>query len=233
MAGKFDDLFGTLRGIFKLGIGGPQLKNNAGAIQARNTTDAAFVALQALLFQTYGNDFELNAGATGTGADRRFTLRRPSTGMTEDITLVMPATPPTAGQALTVASFSAGVATLQWSTIAGGNDKPTVDTTAIAFGTASPITMLNLPANAVVLNVSVIVDTPFNGTPSLSIGISGSTSKYMPSTQIDLTAAAGTLFSADPGLIPVGSIEAIIGTYAAGGATAGAGRMLVEYAIPS
>ena len=233
MAGKFDDLLGTLRSAFQLGIGGPRLKNSSGTIQARNAADAAYVALQALLFQTYGNDFELNAGAAGTGADWKFTIRRPSTGMTEAITVVMPATPPTAGQALTVASFAAGVATLQWSTIAGGNDKPTVDTTAIAFGTASPITMLNLPANAVVLNVSVIVDTAFNGSPSLSIGIAGQTSKYMPSTQIDLTAAAGTIFSADPGVVPVGSIEAIIGTYTAGGASAGAGRMLVKYAIPS
>ncbi len=233
MAGKFDDLFGTLRSAFQLGIGGPRIKNNVGAIQARNAPDVAFVALQALLFQTYGNDFELNSGAVGSGADWRYTIRRPSTGMTEAITLVMPATPPSAGQALVVASFSAGVATLQWTTVAGGADKPTVDTTSVAFGAASPITMLNLPANAVVLNVQVIVDTAFNGAPSLSIGIVGTTAKYMPSTQIDLTAAGGTIFSADPGLLPVGSIEAIIGTYAAGGASAGAGRILVKYVNPS
>ena len=233
MAGKFDDLFGTVRDFFRLGVQGPRIKSASGTIQARNPGDTAFIALQALLYQTFGNDFELNSGSTNTGADWRFTIRRPSTGMTESITLVLPSTPPAAGQALTVASFAAGVITTQWSNVAGGNDKPTVDTTAIAFGTASPIAMLNLPANAVFLNASLIVDTPFNSAPSLSICIAGQTSKYMPSTQIDLTAAAGTIFSADPGLVPVGSIEAIIGTYAAGGATVGAGRILVEWAIPS
>lgn len=233
MAGKFDDLFGTARDFFRLGVTGPRLKSASGTIQARNAGDTAFIAMQALLYQTFGNDFELNSGAAQSGADWRFTIRRPSTGMTENITIVWPAAPPAAGQALTVASFSGGVITTQWSNVAGGNDKPTVDTTSIAFGSTSPVSMFNLPANAVVSNVSVIVDTPFNGAPSLSIGVSGTTSKYMPSTQIDLTAAAGTIFSADPGIVPVGSIEALIATYTAGGATAGAGRILVTWVIPS
>jgi hypothetical protein len=230
---KFLDLLGTVFSKFQIGIGGPNLKNNAGTLESRNAADTAYAAIAALLFKTYGNDFELNSAATGSGADWKYTLRRPSTGMTHDLTVVLPATDPAVGQALTVASFAANVITLQWTTVAAGTDKSVYDTTALAFGTASPVAMFNLPANAVYLSTKVIIDTPFNGTPSLAIGISGNTAKYLAATQVDLTAAAGTVFDITPGLAASVSIEALIATYAAGGATAGAARLLVAYVIPS
>jgi hypothetical protein len=37
---------GTIETIFQLGLGGPQLKNNAGAIEARNSADAAFAIMR-------------------------------------------------------------------------------------------------------------------------------------------------------------------------------------------
>lgn len=234
MAGRYLDLLGTL--LSKLQIGGttgPNLKNNSGAIAVRNAADSAYATVQAALFATYGNDFELNSGAAGSGADWKFTLRRPSTGMTHDLTVVFPSGDPTTGQALTVASFTSNVITLQYTTIAAGTDKIVVDTTSLAFGTSSPATMFTLPANAVVREVKVIVDTAFNGTPSLSIGISGTTSKYMGSTSVDLTAAAGTVFAVDPGVASTGSTESLIATYSAGSASAGAARIEVAYCIPS
>lgn len=230
---KFLDLLGTVFSKFQIGIGGPNLKNNSGTLEIRNTADTAYAMVAALLFKTYGNDFELNSGAAGAGADWKFILRRPSTGMTHDITVVFPATDPAVNQALTVASFAANVITLQWTTVAAGTDKSVYDTTALAFGTASPVSLFSLPANAVYLSSKIIIDTPFNGTPSLSIGISGNTAKYLAATQVDLTAAAGTVFDITPGLAASASIEALIATYAAGGATAGAGRILVAYVIPS
>jgi len=231
--GKFDDLLGTLRNAFQLGLGGPKLKNNAGTVEARNAADSAYAALAASLFKTYGNDFELNAGAAGAGDDWKFTLRRPSTGQTHDLIVVFPSGDPAPGQALTVTSLVGDVVTLQWTTVAAGTDKVVVDTTSLAFGTASPLALFTLPANAVVREVKVIIDTAFNGTPSLSVGIAGTASKYLGSTQVDLTAAAGTVFTVDPGLAAVGATEALIATYAAGGATAGAARIEIAYAIPS
>lgn len=230
---KFTDLLGTVLQKFQIGIGGPQIKNNAGTIEGRNAADAAYTAIAALLFKTYGNDFELNSGAAGAGADWKYTLRRPSTGMTHDLTVVFPATDPAVNQALTVASFAANVITLQWTTVAAGTDKPVYDTTSLAFGSASPLAMFNLPANAVYLSSQLIIDTPFNGAPSLSIGIVGNTAKYVAATQVDLTAAAGTVFEITPGQAANGSIEALIATYAAGGASAGAARIIVAYVIPS
>lgn len=232
MAGKWLDLIGTVLGKIQLGIAGPFLKNESGAVAARNAADAAYVAMRAVLFQTYGNDFELNAGAAGSGDDWKFTLTRPSSGMTHDLQVIFPAGDPTTGQALTVASFAGDVITLEWTTIAGGSDKVVVDTTSLAFGDTSPVDMFTRPANAIVLSVTVVVDTPFDGTPSLSIGITGQTSKYMPTTAVDLTAAAATTFEYTPGLPSVGSTEAMIATYSQGSASVGAARILVAYVIP-
>lgn len=233
MAGVFKNLLGTISAKFQLGLAGPNIKGTSGKVQARNAADAAFATIEAALFATYGNDFELNSGAAASGADWKYSIRRPSTGMTHALIVVYPNTDPAVGQALTVASFAGDVITLQWTTIAAGTDKVVVDTTTLAFGTASPLAMFTKPANAEVTNVRIIIDTPFNGAPSLSIGIAGTTSKYAPSTAVDLTAAATTVFEYDPGEVATGGTEALIATYAAGAASAGSARIEVAYVIPS
>lgn len=230
------DVFRDIIGIFtslQLGIGGVKIKTTSNQLAVRDASDAAYSTVRAALFATYGNDFELNAGAAGSGADWKMTIKRPSTGMTHALNVTMPSGDPAVGQALTVASFSGDNITLEWTTVAGGTDKVVVDTTSLAFGSSSPVAMFTKPANAVVESVKVVVDTAFNGTPSMSVGISGSTSKYMASTQVDLTAAAGTVFEVDPGLVAEVGTEAMIITYSAGSASAGAARVLVAYVIPS
>lgn len=230
---RFSDLLGTVLSKFQLGIGGVQLKSSGGALQVRNAADTLHVTAQAALFATYGEDFELNAGATAVGANWKMTFRRPSTGMTHALIFVMPSADPAVGQALTVASFAGDVITMQWTTIQAGTDKIVTDTTSIAFGQAASTAMFTLPANAVVTQVQVIIDTPFNGAPTLSVGITGTLSKYLSATQVDLTAAGLTVFDVVPGNNAVGTTEAITATYAPGAATVGAARVLVSYVIPS
>jgi hypothetical protein len=230
---RFLDLLGTLKSKFQLGIGGPQLKNNSGAIEARNAADDAYAAIHALLVAIYGDDFVLNAGAAESGADWKFTISRPSTGMTQDLQVIWPAAAPSNGQALTVADYTSGVITLQWSSSSGNPNAIVLESTSLAFGDTSPKAMFTLPPDAVVRRVAVVVDTAFDGTPSLSVGVTGTTSKYMGSTQVDLTAAAGTVFEADPGLDADGSSEDLIATYSAGGASVGAARIIVEYGVPA
>ncbi len=72
----FDKLRGTIETIFKIGIGGPQLKNNAGVIESRNATDAGFVKHRGA-DAVAGNDFvtfqQLAAGGvTGPVIEIRF-----------------------------------------------------------------------------------------------------------------------------------------------------------------
>ncbi len=232
--GRIADLVGTSLTKFQLGIGGPNLKNNAGSLESRNAADSAYASLGSLLFKTFGDDFELNSGSTSSGANWKMTLRRPSSGMTHDLIFVYPSGDPATGQALTVASLAGNVVTLQYATVATGNDKLVVDTTSLAFGTVSPLSMFTLPTGAICDQIEIVIDTPFSGgAPSLSIGIAGTTAKYMPSTAVDLTAAATTVFQFTSGLIGPGSTEAIIATYAAGGCTAGAARILFYYCNPS
>ena len=235
MSNKYvSDLVGTLKSFFQIGgPSGPRLKNASGTIEVRNAADAAYAAIKASLVQATGEDIELNADAAGAGADWKYTFRRPSTGMTHALVVVFPSDDPAPGQALTVVSLVGDVVTLEWTTIAGGTDKVVSDTTTLAFGASSPLAMFTLPANAVVLMVRVIIDVAFNGAPTLSIGVSGTTSKYMGATDVVLTEATGTVFEVTPSSIANGSTENLIATYAAGAASVGSARIIVDYVIPS
>lgn len=234
MADLWEDLIGTSLGKLQHGIGGPFSKNVSGDLAARDPTDASYVAMRMALAKIFGNDIQLNSGATESGASWIMTLSRPSAGMTGDVQIIMPPDlAPSVNQALTIASISSGVITLQWATIAAGTDKIVVDTTTLAFGTSSPITMFTAPANAEILVVELVIDTAFNGTPTLSVGVSGTTSKYAPTSAWDLTAAAKTRFKYHPNEPASGSTAALIATYSAGGASAGAAHILTWYCIPS
>lgn len=229
--GRFIDLLGTSLDKLQVGIGATavSIKQVAGKLRARNKADSADVAVVGSVIAASGDFLELNEDATSAGADWKLTLARPATGMTAARTITLPGEAPTAGFAL----ITDAAGQLSFSAIAAGSDKIITDTTTLAFGSTSPLTMFNLPANAVVHGISVVIDTAFNGTPSLSIGIAGTVSKYLGSTSVDLTQAATTSFDVEPALASVGSIEAIIATYAAGAATAGSARLLVAYSIPS
>jgi len=47
-------LIGTIEGIFQLGLGGPNLKNSSGVIEARNAGDTAYAIVRGLT--PVGND---------------------------------------------------------------------------------------------------------------------------------------------------------------------------------
>lgn len=229
MASRFEDLIGTLFSSFQFGLGGVRAKTVSSKLRARNAADSADAPLVGSIVSASGDSLELNEDAAGSGADWKMTINRPTSGMSAAVNFTMPATPGSPGQAIT----TDGSGGLTFTSVATGNDKALYDTTSLAFGSSSPVSMFTLPANAVVLLVKVIIDTTFNGTPSLSVGISGTASKYLASTQVDLTYAAGTVFEVDPAIVANGSSEALIATYAAGGASAGAARIIVAYAIPS
>lgn len=227
---KWSDLVGTLTGYIRLGLQGVRLKNSSGALVVRNTGDTADAAVTASTVSVSNDSITINSDAANSGADYALTIARPATGMTAGYTLTLP---DTGGSPSQVLSRGSSAGTLVWTTLGGTADKISTDTTTIAFGTTSPLALFTLPANAVVQAVRVNIDTAFNGTPSLSIGITGTTSKYLASTQVDLTAAATTVFEVYPGLPAVGTTEALIATYSAGSATAGAARIEVDYVVPS
>lgn len=226
----FSDLLGTTRAFFRIGLSGPRLKNSAGNLAVRNAGDTADVELTASKANISGDSIVINSDAAGTGSDRLLTILR-NAAQTADLTLVPPTAKGTDGYLLRQkAGTAAGVLELELVAPTGTQAQVTAETTSLAFGAAATTAMFTLAATGIIQSIQVVVDTPFNGTPTASVGIAGTTSKYAASTDIDLTAAAATVFQIHPGLPAPGAPENLIITYSAGGATAGAARFIVYYA---
>lgn len=226
--GIFNDLLGTLRATFKIGgTAGVVLKNSTGNLLIRNTGDSADAQVTASKLNMSGDALDINSDAAAAGADWKYTLQRPASGMTAAVVLTLPPDDGSPSQVLQ----TDGSGNLTWVSAGSTANAEKMDTTNLAFGTASPLSLFSTAATDILSKVQVVIDTPFNGTPSLSIGVTGTTSKYMGTTDVDLTAATGTVFEVHPGL-PAAGVEALIATYTAGGASAGAARILVTRVSP-
>jgi hypothetical protein len=146
--------------------------------------------------------------------------------MTAAVTLTLPVDDGTPNQVLQ----TDGSGVTSWASAGSTASSDKVDTTTLAFGTASPLTLFSMGAGDVITKIQIVVDTAFDGTPSVSIGIAGTTSKYMASTEVDLKTAG--IYEVHPGLVAQGA-EALIATYAAGGATVGSARILIWTSTPA
>ncbi len=221
-------IIGTQTGQFVLGLLGVRLKNNAGNLDVRNNADSAYADVTANKYNATGDTgLVINSDAAGSGDDWKLTINRAATGMTADVTLTLPVDDGTAGQVLQ----TDGSGVLSWTTVNTAATL-TTDTTSFAFGSAATVSMFTLPANAVVDSVKVIVDTAFDGTPTLSVGVNGgSASQYVASGDTLLTVA--DRYDIPYQGVANGSTEALELYYAAGGATVGAGRVIVTYSVPA
>lgn len=223
------DLKGTSESSFNIGLSSAaiKLKNNSSVLDIKNKADAAYLSIRCLQALITSNQLVLNDDAALAGDDWKMTIARPSTGMTGSVTYTLPAAP-TNGYFLT----TDGSGNLSWAAVSSPSvtEKVSVDSTPFVFGDfGADLTMFNLPANAVVHDVQVIVDTAFDA-GTIQIGITGNVNKYMTSGQNDLSEASR--FVSSPNNIPVGVVEAIKGTFT-GTPTVGAGRVLVFYSIPA
>jgi hypothetical protein len=224
------DLTGTALTKLGVAIGAARiyLKAISGGFAVRDATDAADAEITASKVHISGEILEINSDAAGSGADWKYILQRPTSGMTAAVTLTVPVDDGTPNQVLQ----TDGSGVLSWVTpSAGVSDMDRRDTTNLAFGTSSPVAMFTTPASSEIYMVRVLVDTAFTGTaPTLSIGVSGTTSKYGSTGQIDLKTIG--IYEWNPGVAIVGG-EALIATYAADSSGAGAARIEVEYGVPS
>lgn len=226
--GIWSDLFGTTQSFFRLGFAGPRLKNSGGNLAIRNPADSADAEVTVSKISVSGNVVDINSDAAGAGADWKYTLQRPAAGMSAAVTLTLPVDDGSPSQVLST-DGSGNLSFISAASTAACDKK---DSTGLAFGTASPVAMFTTGAADVITLIEVVIDTAFNGAPTLSIGITGTTSKYASSTDIDLTQPAGTIIALHPSVAAAG-IENLIATYAAGGASAGAARIIVTYGTPT
>ncbi len=145
-------------------------------------------------------------------------------------------TAPTSGQVLTYNS-----STTKWeaATPSGGGGGASngllVDITTVNYNSSTTVSMFTLPANAEINRIEVLLDVTWvTGTAAtLSVGIAGNTSKYMPSSSIDLYGVVKDNYITIVNLPANTSSEAIITTYAAGTSSAGRAIIHVYYSAPS
>ena len=227
----YNDLAGTSNNSFLIGSANIW-KAISGGFAARNFADTLDAKIQVSTLEASNDSILINYDAAGTVNDWTLSLARNPLQIAALI-LQAPPSKGTDGHVLRQrAGTAAGVLELELAAVAGSTNQMTIDTTSLAAGTVSPLTLFNTPASAVISKIEIVIDVAFNGAPTLTIGITASTAKYMTSAQNTLTRPAGDGFETNPKL-PATAGEALIATYAAGGATIGSARILVHYSVPS
>ena len=230
MSANFTDYTGIYGGGWQFSLTGMYLKDDgSGNLQVWNSNAAtAYGSVSCSNVLVNGNSITLNAGATESGASWKLLVARPSSGMTADWTMTLPTTPGATNQAM----VTDGAGNMSWATIPTTANL-SIHSVSLAFGTTSPLTLITLPANASVIKIRIHVDTAFTGGTgaNVSVGITGTTSKYMSATQSSLGTVG--IYEVNPNNIPDISTEALIATYSAGSASAGAARIEIQYAVPS
>jgi hypothetical protein len=205
---------GTQVGKFILGLTGVTLKNNAGNLDVRNNADTAYA--------------DVNLDSVTLHGGTYYNTIQPSPSQTMNVVLTLPVDDGTAGQVLS----TDGTGILSW--VAAANTAPnlTADTTSFAFGSGSTITAFTLPANAVVDSTVIIVDSAFDGTPTLSVGYNGGSASYYAGSGDNLLTVADRyqIPCQEQASVSTQSIELY---YSAGGASTGSGRVIVYYSVPA
>lgn len=221
------DLAGTFETLLQIGgFSGVSLKNSSGNLLVRNAADSADADLTAATLKANGPDVILDADGDALTISR-------NSAQSGALQLIAPPAKSTDGFVLSQkAGTAAGVVELEFVSAANTAALTARDTTSLAFGSSSPVAMFQLPANAVLEKVTVIVDTLFNGTaPTMTVGIAGTTSKYVGATQVNLKATGQYIIHNS--LAANGSAEDLIITYSADSSSAGAARVIVDYSVPA
>ncbi|PZV16128.1 MAG: hypothetical protein DCF22_06025, partial [Leptolyngbya sp.] len=171
------------------------------------------------LLQT-GLSMLLNSDAAQSGADWRYSLNVPATGMTANQALTLPTNQGQAQQAL----IGDGAGVLQYASVI--RSVPL----AFNFGAAATTNFFTLIAGDFLRRIECQVIVTFNGTaPTIAIGIAGNTGKYVASGLADLKSASGSLLGFSNQLDAPSADEPIILTYAASSSTVGSARLIAHY----
>jgi len=192
---------------------GVVLKNDSGSLDVRNTADTAFKNINVAEAFLQGTTYYVGL--------------QPSSSASASYTLTMPVSAGSTGQILS----TDGTGVLSWVSAGSTAACLTYKTTTLTFGSSSTVSIMTLPANAIIDTVQVDVDTAFDGTPTMSVGITANNSKYFGTGDANLNVAAQ--WETSPGLPADASSEAINIYYTPGSSTVGSARVLISYAVPA
>jgi hypothetical protein len=233
------DLKGTQNPSFMIGLNGSKLLSDGIRLSLKNKAETVFQDFEAkdiyanaaylAQLNVTGNSFNLNSDATSAGFDWVMTFSRPTAGMSANVNYTFPAAPIN-GYFLT----TDGAGNLSWATISTPSvtEKVSVDYAPLTSSTPTgPSTIFSLPANSIVLKVEVLVDSAFDGAPT--VNISGSLSGILMGTAFSDLSENQTKFVVEPLALAQLSSQDITFNFNAGGATVGAARILVHHVIPA
>jgi len=204
---------GTSVGSFIIGLTGVKLKNTSGNLEVRNNADTAYADIT-------GKDVTIHGGTYGV----KLTA---NASQAADYALTLPVDDGSVGQVLS----TDGSGALSWVSAASTASDWKADSTSFAFGSGTTVTAFTLPANAIVDRVSIIVDTAFDA-GQLSVGVNGGSASIFAGAGDSLLTHAGRYDIPCAELANVSSQDIEL-YFSAGGATVGAGRVLITYAVPS
>lgn len=212
------DLGGTLRNFFRIGTTG--LKNESGEIVARNKDDDADVAMIA-------RSLKVRDPTTG----HVVTITVPDNHLTGgSLTINLPPDSGSTNQAL----LTDGDGNLSWGSVATGENALKSDEEVITHASGATTTMFTPPEGALIHRVKVSVEEAFDETPTLTVGVDGTTARYMQATQNEL-GEADTIWEVMPLYKDNAALPAdreVLVTFDAGGATEGIARVVVVYSNP-
>ena len=228
--GLWSDLKGLTSGILQFGIGGVNATNNSGTLDIKNAANNAYAPLKASLVSVGDEILEINSSAAGSGADWKYTLQVPTSGMTAAVVLTLPVDDGTPNQLL----GTNGSGALSWKTAGVTTDCTHEETTTLNYNSAGTVAMFTTPADTIINAVEFIIDTAFDGTaPAASVGVAGTVSKYFPATAVNLAGTAKDRYIYHPGEVKASAEDLIITFTAGGGASAGVARVIVFYSTPA
>lgn len=212
-----------------LGVSATGLITTTGNIHADGTVTADVVTVDGVVSTINGNNIVSDGNVLIGAAANQVTLVAPASGGAT--TLTFPVGAGTNGYVLS----TNGSGTLSWidvGTPAAALARWTAATTTVNFDSGATIAGDSIPINSVIDKVQVIIDTAFDTAATISVGITGNTTKYMATTDSALNFAATSVFEVHPGLPAEGSATAISIGYTAASATVGSARVIVTYAAP-
>lgn len=204
------DLIGTFKNTFRIAT--TMWKDNSGQLEALNKDGVTAIPVKASSLKM--------KGATSGESE----LQAP---VTSGVVLVLPNSQGASGQAL----LGDGAGNLYFATVGTGGNQVKIDEQVINFGSSSPVVIFAAPAGVTIEKVLVEIETSFDGTPTLSVGIVGTPAKYMGTGDNDLTDVVNTTFEVSP-IEEETLAQTVQVTYVAGGATVGSARVQVMYVNP-
>lgn len=211
----FGDVFGTLASYFRIGpiATALRLKNSSGVLDIRNAGDSAWASAGMHTAKIFG-----------TNASNSVSLVAPGS-LASAYTLTLPPDDGSTGQVLR----TDGSGTLTFVDVVSNSDLVAVE--AFTEATSSPLTVFTAPANAIITAVRVVVSVAAGGgSPTISVGFSGTPEAYMATAENDLKNTG--VYEVAPQISVGGSPLAVIATITPSSQTF-TGAIYIHYTNPA